>query len=101
MTCPANVDGKNFMAVFEAAGRAIDRARQGDGPTLIECKTYRNYGHFEGDQQTYKYDSPEEEAFAKRDDIQEFRAYAVSEACSLLLKRIKLNNNPPMTLKLP
>ena len=73
------VDGKNFMAVFEAAGRAIDRARQGDGPTLIECKTYRNYGHFEGDQQTYKYDSPEEEAFAKRDDIQEFRAYAVSE----------------------
>ncbi|GAF41737.1 acetoin dehydrogenase E1 component alpha-subunit [Agrilactobacillus composti DSM 18527 = JCM 14202] len=67
------------MAVFEAAGRAIDRARQGDGPTLIECKTYRNYGHFEGDQQTYKYDSPEEEAFAKRDDIQEFRAYAVSE----------------------
>lgn len=71
------IDGKDFNAVYEAAGRAIDRARNGEGPSLIECRTYRNYGHFEGDAQTYKYDSPEEEAFAKRDDIQEFRDFAI------------------------
>ncbi len=42
------------MAVYEAAAEAIQRARRGEGPTLIECVTYRNYGHFEGDAQTYK-----------------------------------------------
>lgn len=56
------VDGKDLMAVYEAAGEAIDRARRGEGPTLIECKTYRNYGHFEGDEQKYKApDGPEKE----------------------------------------
>lgn len=71
------VDGKDFMAVYNAVGQAVDRARAGEGPSLIECQTYRTYGHFEGDEQTYKFDSPEEIAFAKRDDIQEFRAYAL------------------------
>ena len=40
--------------MFEAAGEAIDRARRGDGPTLIEAKTYRFYGHEEGDAATYR-----------------------------------------------
>ncbi|MCY9340817.1 thiamine pyrophosphate-dependent dehydrogenase E1 component subunit alpha [Bacillus haynesii] len=48
------VDGKDAVAVFQAAGRAIERAKNGEGPTLIECMTYRNYGHFEGDAQRYK-----------------------------------------------
>ncbi|MCD2371135.1 thiamine pyrophosphate-dependent dehydrogenase E1 component subunit alpha [Bacillus paralicheniformis] len=48
------VDGKDAAAVFQAAGRAIERAKNGEGPTLIECMTYRNYGHFEGDAQRYK-----------------------------------------------
>ena len=39
------VDGMNIMAVHEAAGHAIDRARRGEGPTLLECKTYRFYDH--------------------------------------------------------
>ncbi len=39
------VDGMNIMAVYEAAGHAIDRARRGEGPTLLECKTYRFYDH--------------------------------------------------------
>lgn len=73
------VDGKDFMAVYEAAGKAIDRARKGEGPSLIECHTYREYGHFEGDEQTYKYDSDEEIAFHDRDDIKEFRAYALKK----------------------
>lgn len=72
------VDGKNFMAVYNAVGKAVDRARKGEGPSLIECQTYRTYGHFEGDEQTYKNDSPEEIAFAQRDDIQEFKDYAIT-----------------------
>ena len=48
------VDGKDVVAVYQAAQEAVERARNGGGPTLIECKTYRNYGHFEGDAQTYK-----------------------------------------------
>ena len=43
------VDGHDFFAVYEAAGEAIARARAGGGPTLIECKVNRYYGHFEGD----------------------------------------------------
>ncbi len=39
------VDGMDAVAVYEAAGEAIDRARRGEGPTLLECKTYRFYDH--------------------------------------------------------
>ena len=39
------VDGMDAMAVYEAAGEAIARARNGQGPTLLECKTYRFYDH--------------------------------------------------------
>jgi len=48
------VDGNDFFAVYEAAGEAIERARKGGGPTFIECKTMRYFGHFEGDAQTYR-----------------------------------------------
>ena len=43
------VDGNDVLAVYEASGKAIERARAGEGPTLIECKTYRWRGHHEGD----------------------------------------------------
>ena len=43
------VDGNDVFAVYEAATEAVVRARAGQGPTLIECKTYRHQGHFEGD----------------------------------------------------
>ena len=48
------VDGFDFFAVHEAASEAITRARQGGGPTLLEMKFTRYFGHFEGDQQTYR-----------------------------------------------
>jgi pyruvate dehydrogenase E1 component alpha subunit len=50
----AIVDGHDFFAVYEAAGEAIQRARSGGGPSLIEVKVNRYFGHFEGDQQTYR-----------------------------------------------
>ncbi len=61
-------DGMDVLAVYEAAGRAIDRARAGGGPTLLECKTYRLCGHSRSDPRTYR--SKEEEAeWATRDAI--------------------------------
>jgi acetoin:2,6-dichlorophenolindophenol oxidoreductase subunit alpha len=48
------VDGFDFFAVHEAASQAVTRAREGGGPSLLEIKFTRYYGHFEGDQQTYR-----------------------------------------------
>jgi pyruvate dehydrogenase E1 component alpha subunit len=53
------VDGFDFFAVHEAASEAVARARASGGPTLIEVKFTRYYGHFEGDQQTYRGDEVE------------------------------------------
>ena len=64
----AVVDGLDVFAVYEAAAEAIARARRGDGPTLLEAKTYRYYGHFQGDQVTYR-TAEELELFKKRDPI--------------------------------
>jgi TPP-dependent pyruvate/acetoin dehydrogenase alpha subunit len=60
------VDGNNVVDVYRAATAAIDRARNGGGPTLIECKTYRWYGHSEID--PAKYRKPEEVEYGKSRD---------------------------------
>jgi pyruvate dehydrogenase E1 component alpha subunit len=67
------VDGFDFFAVYEAASEAIARARQGGGPTLIEMKFTRYFGHFEGDQQTYRADEVEH-ARAELDCLSRFAA---------------------------
>jgi TPP-dependent pyruvate/acetoin dehydrogenase alpha subunit len=67
------VDGFDFFAVYEAAGEAIARARSGGGPTLIECKGMRYFGHFEGDQQTYRGEGEVEEYRRTRDCLDAFR----------------------------
>ena len=48
------LDGYDVLAVREAAGEAVARARRGEGPSLLEAKTWRYFGHFEGDQVTYR-----------------------------------------------
>ena len=48
------VDGNDVWAVHEAAKRALERARRGEGPTLLECLTYRWHGHMEGDVVPYR-----------------------------------------------
>lgn len=48
------VDGLDPVAVYEAAQEAVDRARNGEGPSFIECDTCRMRGHHEGDEQTYR-----------------------------------------------
>jgi TPP-dependent pyruvate/acetoin dehydrogenase alpha subunit len=61
------VDGHDFFAVYEAAGEAISRARAGGGPSLLECKVNRYYGHEEGDSQLYRRPNEVEEIRATRD----------------------------------
>jgi pyruvate dehydrogenase E1 component alpha subunit len=66
------VDGTDLFAMHEAAGEAIARARRGEGPTLIEAKAFRYFGHFEGDPLTYRTEEEMEENKAK-DPINRFR----------------------------
>lgn len=65
------VDGNDVVAVHEAAAEAIRRARLGEGPSLIECKTYRHRGHFEGDPCVYRSDEEVEE-WKEKDPIIRF-----------------------------
>lgn len=67
------IDGKDVLAVYQAAEEAIQRARKGEGPTLIECVTYRNYGHFEGDAQKYKTEQEKAEHKHEKDAIMLFK----------------------------
>jgi TPP-dependent pyruvate/acetoin dehydrogenase alpha subunit len=62
------VDGNDVVAVYEAAREAVDRARSGGGPTLMECVTYRIRGHFEGDPQAYRTEA-EVEQWKGRDPL--------------------------------
>lgn len=73
------VDGKDVLAVYQAAEEAVQRARRGEGPTLIECITYRNYGHFEGDAQKYKTEQEKAEHKVEKDAIDHFRQYLLNE----------------------
>ncbi|MBI2156523.1 MAG: pyruvate dehydrogenase (acetyl-transferring) E1 component subunit alpha [Candidatus Rokubacteria bacterium] len=69
------VDGNDVLAVHAAAREAVDRARAGDGPTLIECVTYRLGVHTTADDPT-KYRSEEEvRAWERKDPLTRFRAY--------------------------
>ena len=69
------VDGNDVLAVYAASREAVERARRGDGPTLIECVTYRLGMHTTSDDPT-KYRSTEEvEAWERKDPLTRFRAY--------------------------
>ena len=73
------VDGNDVLAVRAAAQTAIDRARAGEGPTLLECETYRWRGHFEGDPARYR---PKEELkdWEGKDPVAAFRTKLIGEA---------------------
>lgn len=80
------VDGNDVVAVYEASRQAVTRARQGKGPTLMECITYSMTGHYIGDPMNYI--PPEElEQWAKRDPIQRFEEYLLKSGA---LKEQKL-----------
>jgi pyruvate dehydrogenase E1 component alpha subunit len=73
------VDGLDLFDVYEKAGKAIAAARAGEGPTLLECKTYRFYGHHEGDKQGYRSQEEVEEYRKNHCVIKNFRARTTEE----------------------
>jgi len=70
------VDGNDVFAIDEVMEKAIARARAGEGPTLIECKTYRWLGHWTGDPQVYR-TREEVEAWKKKCPIKRLREYMI------------------------
>lgn len=66
------VDGADFFAVYEAAKEAIERARRGEGPSLVECRAFRYYGHYQGDAALY-FTEEEKSRNRARDPIQAFK----------------------------
>lgn len=67
------VDGNDIVAVYQAAGEAVRRARAGEGPTLLECKTYRTRAHAEGMRDAGYRTADEIEQWKARDPIERFR----------------------------
>ncbi len=72
------VDGMDVLAVYEAVGEAVERARQGDGPSMIVASTYRYFGHHVGDPLNYRTREEVDEA-RKSDPIERFRARLLDE----------------------
>jgi pyruvate dehydrogenase E1 component alpha subunit len=72
-------EGMDFFDVFSKASAAIERARRGEGPTLLECKTYRYFGHYVGDPLTYRTKEESDKVRASRDPIDNFEKRVVSD----------------------
>jgi pyruvate dehydrogenase E1 component alpha subunit len=70
--CGVTVDGNDVLTVYNTAQEAIERAREGKGPTLLECKTYRQKGHSKFDPGVYR-PKEEVEEWMRRDPILRFR----------------------------
>lgn len=85
-----NVDGNDVLAVYQATREAVERARKGKGPTLIECKTYRQCGHSRSDPRTYR-TRQEEEEWKKRDPIPNYREWLIArhKADDIQLRQIE------------
>lgn len=72
------VDGNDVEAVYTAAAEAVARARAGEGPTLLECRTYKWFGHYIGDPALYRSDE-EVEAWKKKDPIVAYEAKLIEK----------------------
>lgn len=87
------VDGMDVFAVYDAAGEAVKRARNGDGPTLLELKTYRYHGHFHADVPENYRTKEEESDWKDRDSIETFqdRVIKANQLTDKKLKEIRDN----------
>lgn len=74
-----SVDGNDVLEVRKTVGEAVERAREGKGPSIVENRTYRYRGHFEGDPQRYRSQTEIEKFKNKTDPIQRFRALLKKE----------------------
>lgn len=72
-------DGMNVLDVYEKALTAIVRARSGEGPSLIECKTYRFHGHYEGDPGTDYRTNQEVKRWIQKDPVKKMKKYLLNK----------------------
>ncbi|MBU5678189.1 thiamine pyrophosphate-dependent dehydrogenase E1 component subunit alpha [Alkaliphilus sp. MSJ-5] len=79
------VDGNDVFAVYEGMKEAVERARQGGGPTFLEAKTYRIKGHFVGDPEMYRTREEVKEQYENNDPIKHFEKRALQD--NLLTKK--------------
>ena len=76
----ARVDGNDVLAVYATIKAAVDRARRGEGPTFVECVTYRMGPHSSSDDPTRYRSQDEVDAWAKKDPLARFHRYLVDAA---------------------
>lgn len=72
------IDSNDVLEIYEKVGNAIDRARKGEGPSIVEIQTYRHFGHEEGDMETYKTKS-DIETWMKKDPINMLKKYLIEQ----------------------
>ena len=72
------IDGNDVMKVYETAGQMVDRAREGGGPSLLECRTYRTGPHAEGMPEVGYRSKKEVESWKQKDPIARHRAYLLT-----------------------
>ena len=82
------VDGMDVLAVRAAGAEAVASARAGDGPTLLECKTYRFVGHSRSDARGYR-EGVEEAAWKERDPIPRLRAVLADEVAQAIEREVE------------
>ena len=82
------VDGTDFFAVYEAVSEAVERARNGGGPTAIEAIAHRWYGHFEGDPMLYRADGEVERLRQESDPLKIFSQHVAGQVSPQELQAI-------------
>ena len=73
------VDGMDVFAVYDAAGQAVARARAGEGPSMLECRTYRYYGHTVFDNPLSYRTKEEEDHWRALDPLKQFRKTVIPQ----------------------
>jgi 2-oxoisovalerate dehydrogenase E1 component alpha subunit len=81
------IDGNDILAVIQTSREAVDRARNGDGPTMIEALTYRREGHSSSDDPSVYRDPSEPDQWHRKDPINRFRAYL--RTCGVWSERLE------------
>ena len=87
------VDGTDFFSVYEAIGVAVERARNGGGPTAIEAVAHRWYGHFEGDPMLYRADGEVERLRQESDPLKIFSQHVAGQVSPEELQAIDAEVN--------
>jgi pyruvate dehydrogenase E1 component alpha subunit len=87
------VDGMDVTAVHEAVEEAASKAREGQGPSLLECKTYRYLGHEEGDPYTTYRSEAEVEEWKKKDAINRFRKTLIEKGVLTENEAVEIEND--------